>query len=32
MNRIVEKEKIGFRPLIGAIVAVAGVIGLARWR
>ncbi|HSY20434.1 MAG TPA: DMT family transporter [Candidatus Acidoferrales bacterium] len=28
MSRIVEKEKIGLRPLIGAVVAVAGVIGL----
>jgi len=28
MSRIVEKEKIGIRPLIGALVAVAGVIGL----
>ncbi|HEV2691542.1 MAG TPA: DMT family transporter [Verrucomicrobiae bacterium] len=28
MSRIVEKEKIGIRPLIGAVVAVLGVIGL----
>jgi drug/metabolite transporter (DMT)-like permease len=28
MTRIVEKEKIGIRSLVGAIIAVAGVIGL----
>jgi drug/metabolite transporter (DMT)-like permease len=28
MTRIVEKEKIGIRSLIGAVIAVAGVIGL----
>jgi drug/metabolite transporter (DMT)-like permease len=32
MTRIVEGEKIGIRSLIGALVAVAGVIGLAFWR
>ena len=32
MTRIVEKEKIGVRSLVGALVAVAGVIGLAFWR
>jgi drug/metabolite transporter (DMT)-like permease len=29
MTRIVEKEKIGIRSLVGALIAVAGVIGLA---
>ena len=29
MTRIVEKEKIGVRSLAGALIAVAGVIGLA---
>jgi drug/metabolite transporter (DMT)-like permease len=28
MTRIVEGEKIGLRPLIGAVIAVSGVIGL----
>jgi drug/metabolite transporter (DMT)-like permease len=32
MTRIVEGEKIGVRSLIGALVAVGGVIGLAHWR
>jgi drug/metabolite transporter (DMT)-like permease len=32
MTRIVEKEKIGIRSLLGALIAVAGVIGLAFWR
>jgi drug/metabolite transporter (DMT)-like permease len=32
MTRIVEKEKIGIRSLAGAIIAVAGVIGLIFWR
>jgi drug/metabolite transporter (DMT)-like permease len=32
MTRIVEKEKIGIRSLIGAVIAVAGVIGLTFWR
>jgi drug/metabolite transporter (DMT)-like permease len=32
MTRIVEGEKIGIRSLAGALVAVAGVIGLAFWR
>jgi drug/metabolite transporter (DMT)-like permease len=32
MTRIVEGEKIGIRSLIGALVAVAGVIGLAFWQ
>jgi len=31
MTRIVEKEKIGVRSLIGAIIAVVGVIGLTFW-
>ena len=31
MTRIVEGEKIGIRSLAGALVAVAGVIGLAFW-
>ena len=31
MTRIVENEKIGFRPLAGALVAVAGVAGLAHF-
>jgi drug/metabolite transporter (DMT)-like permease len=31
MTRIVEKEKIGIRSLLGAIIAVAGVIGLAHF-
>jgi drug/metabolite transporter (DMT)-like permease len=29
MTRIVEKEKIGIRSLLGALIAVAGVVGLA---
>jgi len=28
MSRLVENEKIGLRPLLGAVIAVAGVIGL----
>ena len=32
MTRIVEGEKIGVRSLAGALIAVAGVIGLAWWR
>ena len=28
MTRLIEHEKIGVRPLIGALIAVAGVIGL----
>jgi drug/metabolite transporter (DMT)-like permease len=32
MTRIVEGEKIGIRSLIGALIAVAGVIGLTFWR
>jgi drug/metabolite transporter (DMT)-like permease len=32
MTRIVEKEKIGIRSLVGALIAVAGVIGLTLWR
>ncbi|MDR3459181.1 MAG: DMT family transporter [Verrucomicrobiae bacterium] len=32
MARIVEKEKIGVRPLIGAVVAVTGVIGLTYFK
>ncbi len=32
MTRFVDGEKIGFRSLTGAVVAVAGVIGLAHWR
>jgi drug/metabolite transporter (DMT)-like permease len=32
MTRIVEGEKIGIRSLVGALVAVAGVVGLAFWR
>jgi drug/metabolite transporter (DMT)-like permease len=32
MTRIVEGEKIGLRSLIGALVAVSGVIGLTFWR
>jgi drug/metabolite transporter (DMT)-like permease len=32
MTRIVEKEKIGIRSLLGAIIAVGGVIGLTFWR
>jgi drug/metabolite transporter (DMT)-like permease len=32
MTRIIEKEKIGFRPLIGALIAVGGVIGLTFFR
>ncbi len=31
MTRIVEKEKIGIRSLVGAMIAVAGVIGLAHF-
>jgi drug/metabolite transporter (DMT)-like permease len=32
MTRIFEGEKIGIRPLAGALIAVAGVIGLTIWR
>jgi drug/metabolite transporter (DMT)-like permease len=32
MTRIVDGEKIGIRSLIGASIAVAGVIGLTHWR
>ena len=32
MTRIVENEKIGIRSLAGAVIAVAGVTGLAFWR
>jgi drug/metabolite transporter (DMT)-like permease len=32
MTRIVENEKIGIRSLLGALIAVGGVIGLAFWR
>lgn len=32
MTRIVENEKIGIRSLLGALIAVAGVIGLTFWR
>lgn len=32
MTRIVEKEKIGIRSLVGALIAVAGVTGLAVFR
>jgi drug/metabolite transporter (DMT)-like permease len=32
MTRIVENEKIGIRSLLGAFIAVAGVIGLTFWR
>jgi len=32
MTRIVEGEKIGFRALAGALVAVGGVIGLTFFR
>lgn len=32
MTRLIEKEKIGFRPLIGALIAVGGVIGLTFFR
>jgi drug/metabolite transporter (DMT)-like permease len=32
MSRLVENEKIGLRPLIGAVIAVAGVIGLTFFR
>ena len=32
LTRIFEGEKIGLRALLGALVAVAGVIGLAFWR
>lgn len=32
MTRIFEGEKIGIRSLIGALIAVAGVIGLTFWR
>jgi drug/metabolite transporter (DMT)-like permease len=31
MTRIVDGEKIGMRSLIGAVIAIAGVIELARW-
>jgi drug/metabolite transporter (DMT)-like permease len=32
MTRIVDGEKIGVRSLLGALIAVAGVIGLTFWR
>lgn len=32
LTRIVDGEKIGIRSLVGALIAVAGVIGLAFWR
>jgi drug/metabolite transporter (DMT)-like permease len=32
MTRIVENEKIGIRSLLGALIAVVGVIGLTFWR
>jgi len=32
LTRIFEGEKIGIRSLIGALIAVAGVIGLTFWR
>jgi hypothetical protein len=32
MTRIVEGEKIGFRSLAGALIAVGGVIGLTLFR
>jgi drug/metabolite transporter (DMT)-like permease len=32
MTRIVDGEKIGVRSLVGALIAVAGVIGLTFWR
>jgi drug/metabolite transporter (DMT)-like permease len=32
MTRIVDGEKIGIRSLLGALIAVAGVIGLTFWR
>jgi drug/metabolite transporter (DMT)-like permease len=32
MTRIVEKERIGIRALLGALIAVGGVIGLTLWR
>jgi drug/metabolite transporter (DMT)-like permease len=32
MSRLVENEKIGLRPLIGAVIAVAGVIGLTLFK
>jgi drug/metabolite transporter (DMT)-like permease len=32
LTRIIEGEKIGARSLLGALIAVAGVIGLAFWR
>ena len=32
MTRIVEGEKIGIRSLVGALIAVVGVIGLTFWR
>ena len=32
MTRIVDGERIGVRSLVGALVAVGGVIGLAHWR
>ncbi|MDE3065978.1 MAG: DMT family transporter [Verrucomicrobiota bacterium] len=31
LTRFVEGEKIGLRPLLGALIAVTGVIGLALW-
>ena len=31
ITRIMDGEKIGVRPLIGALIAVAGVIGLTVW-
>jgi len=32
MTRIFDGEKIGVRSLLGALIAVGGVIGLAYWR
>ena len=32
MTRLIEKEKIGLHSVIGALIAVAGVIGLTVWR
>jgi drug/metabolite transporter (DMT)-like permease len=32
MTRIIEGEKIGIRSLVGALIAVSGVIGLTVWR
>jgi drug/metabolite transporter (DMT)-like permease len=32
LTRLVEKEKLGLRPVLGAVIAVGGVIGLTVWR